>query len=124
MSPSDADHFTDMDGDAIEDSPEPLPCPFCGSGGDQLVVERWSEEDDPDASYHVVSSAAPTGLRVRHSSRPHRVGTDDRDSGEPIAPPTRGQTTARGVESAGSRGARVLDNQSDALQRDTSILYM
>ena len=44
MSPVDADHFTDMDGNAIEDSPEPLPCPFCGSGADQLVVERWSAE--------------------------------------------------------------------------------
>ena len=53
MSPLAPDHFTDMDGNAIEDSPEPLACPFCGSGADQLVVERWSEEDDPDASYHV-----------------------------------------------------------------------
>jgi hypothetical protein len=40
MSPSDTDHFTDMDGNAIEASPEPLPCPFGGSHGDQLVVER------------------------------------------------------------------------------------
>ena len=32
---------------------EPQPCPFCGSGADQLVVERWSDEDDPDTSYHV-----------------------------------------------------------------------
>jgi hypothetical protein len=53
MSPTDPDHFTDMDGNAIEDSPEPLLCPFCGSGAAQLVVERWSAEDDPDASYHV-----------------------------------------------------------------------
>lgn len=53
MSSMNTDHFTDMDGNAIEDSPEPLPCPFCGSGDDQLIVERWSEEDDPDASYHV-----------------------------------------------------------------------
>jgi hypothetical protein len=30
-----------------------LACPFCGSGAEQLVVERWSEEEDPDASYHV-----------------------------------------------------------------------
>ncbi len=50
---SDADHFTDMDGQPIEDSPEPRSCPFCASGADQLVVERWSDEDDPDASYHV-----------------------------------------------------------------------
>jgi hypothetical protein len=42
-----------MNGNAIEDSPEPHACPFCGSGADQLVIERWSEEDDPDASYHV-----------------------------------------------------------------------
>jgi Lar family restriction alleviation protein len=42
-----------MDGQAIEEASEPQPCPFCGSGADQLVVERWSDEDDPDASYHV-----------------------------------------------------------------------
>jgi len=53
MSPFDSERFTDMDGNAIEDAPEPLPCPFCGGGADQLVVERWSAEDDPDASYHV-----------------------------------------------------------------------
>ena len=53
MTPLDPDHFTDMDGNAIEDAPEPLPCPFCGSRADQLVVERWSEQDDPVASYHV-----------------------------------------------------------------------
>jgi hypothetical protein len=34
MSPFDKDRFTDMDGNAIDDSPEPLPCPFCGSGAD------------------------------------------------------------------------------------------
>jgi Lar family restriction alleviation protein len=53
MSAPDKYHFTDMDGQSIEDSPEPSPCPFCGSEADQLVVERWSDEDDPDASYHV-----------------------------------------------------------------------
>jgi Lar family restriction alleviation protein len=53
MSPFDKDHFPDMDGEPIQDSPEPLPCPFCGSEAENLVVERWSEEDDPDASYHV-----------------------------------------------------------------------
>jgi Lar family restriction alleviation protein len=53
MSSADNDRFTDMDGNPIEDSPDPLPCPFCGSAADQLVVERWSAEDDPDASYHV-----------------------------------------------------------------------
>ena len=42
MSPFDAEHFTDMDGNPIEDAGEPMPCPFCGSGADQLVVERWS----------------------------------------------------------------------------------
>jgi hypothetical protein len=33
MSPFDPEQFTDMDGEAIEDAPEPLPlpCPFCGS---------------------------------------------------------------------------------------------
>ena len=40
-------------GNPLEDGPEPLPCPFCGSRADQLVIERWSEADDPDASYHV-----------------------------------------------------------------------
>jgi hypothetical protein len=53
MTPLDPDHFTDMDGNAIEDAPEPLPCPCSGSRADQLVVERWSGEDDPDASDHV-----------------------------------------------------------------------
>jgi Lar family restriction alleviation protein len=53
MSPSDADQFTDMDDNAIEGAGQPRPCPFCGSGADQLVVERWSAEDDPDKSYHV-----------------------------------------------------------------------
>jgi Zn ribbon nucleic-acid-binding protein len=42
-----------MDGKAIEDAGEPRPCPFCGSGADQLVVERWSAEDDPDTAYQV-----------------------------------------------------------------------
>ena len=27
--------------------------PVCGGGAENLVVERWSEEDDPEASYHV-----------------------------------------------------------------------
>ena len=53
MSPFNAGQFTDMDGNAIEDAGEPQSCPFCGSGADQLVVERWSDEDDPDAAYHV-----------------------------------------------------------------------
>ena len=61
----DKDHFTDIDGNPIEDSPEPSPCRFCGSEADQLVVERWSTEDDPDASYHVempqVRVQRPTG---------------------------------------------------------------
>jgi Lar family restriction alleviation protein len=53
MNSPDKDHFTDMDGNPIEDSPEPSACPFCGSEADELVVERWSAEDDPDGSYHV-----------------------------------------------------------------------
>ena len=53
MGAYDPERFTDMDGNAIEDAPEPLACPFCGGRADQLVIERWSEEDDPDASYHV-----------------------------------------------------------------------
>lgn len=53
MSPFNAGEFTDMDGKVIEEAGEPLSCPFCGSGADQLIVERWSEEDDPDGSYHV-----------------------------------------------------------------------
>ena len=53
MSPFNTGQFKDMDGKAIEGAGEPQPCPFCGSGADQLVVERWSAEDDPDASYHV-----------------------------------------------------------------------
>ncbi len=27
--------------------------PFCGSGGEPRVVERWREEDDPEAVYPV-----------------------------------------------------------------------
>ena len=53
MSALDPSHFTDMDGNPLEDAGEPLPCPFCGSGAEQLVVERWTAEDDPDPSYHV-----------------------------------------------------------------------
>jgi Lar family restriction alleviation protein len=49
----DSTPFTDMDGNPVADAPEPLSCPFCGSGADQLVVERWSEEDDPDPAHHV-----------------------------------------------------------------------
>jgi Zn ribbon nucleic-acid-binding protein len=45
--------FTDMDGNVIAGAPEPVPCPFCASGADQLVVERWGDENDPDASHHV-----------------------------------------------------------------------
>ena len=53
MSPFNADQFTDMDGNTIEEAGEPQPCPFCGSGADRLVVERWSAEDDPDTAFHV-----------------------------------------------------------------------
>jgi hypothetical protein len=53
MSPFNAGEFTDMDGKEVEEAGEPRSCPFCDSGADQLVVERWSSEDDPDASYHV-----------------------------------------------------------------------
>ena len=53
MSSPDSDQFTDMDGNPLEDVGEPRPCPFCGSGPDQLVVERWTAEDDPDPSFHV-----------------------------------------------------------------------
>ncbi len=52
MSPPD-DSFTDMDGKPLENAPAAESCPFCGSGADQLVVERWGAEDDPDPSYHV-----------------------------------------------------------------------
>jgi hypothetical protein len=45
MSPIDSGQFTDMDGNVIEEAGEPQACPFCGSGGEQLVVERWSSED-------------------------------------------------------------------------------
>jgi Lar family restriction alleviation protein len=53
MGPFNPDHFTDMDGKPIEEAGDPQACPFCGSGADQLIVERWSAEDDPDASFHV-----------------------------------------------------------------------
>jgi hypothetical protein len=53
MSSADPDHFTDMDGNALEDSGAPVSCPFCGSGADPLRVERWTTEDDPDPSRHV-----------------------------------------------------------------------
>jgi hypothetical protein len=51
MSPLDPDHFTDMDGNPTEDVASL--CPVCGSGADQLVVERGSAEHDPNTSYHV-----------------------------------------------------------------------
>ncbi len=53
MSPADIRQFTDMDGQPLSDAPEPLICPFCGSGAAQLVVERWSGADDPDPAFHV-----------------------------------------------------------------------
>ena len=40
MSPFDSEHFTDMDGNPLEDAPEPLPCAFCGSRMPQVRVER------------------------------------------------------------------------------------
>jgi len=52
MSPFNPGELTDMDGNVIEEAGEPLSCPFCGSGAEQLTVERWSAEDDPDASDH------------------------------------------------------------------------
>jgi hypothetical protein len=71
-----------MDGNAIDDSPEPLPCPFCGSGADQLAVERWSAEDDPDPSYHVeclkCGSNGPQGATQLEAARDE---TDDRNNG-------------------------------------------
>ena len=85
MSAFDKDHFTDMDGQPVEDSLESLPCPFCGSGAENLVVERWSDEDDPRRpTTSNVSSAAVTVPRLRPSSRPRRGRTaaaaEDRES--------------------------------------------
>lgn len=45
--------FTDMDGNPVEGAPQPATCPFCASSAEQLVVERWGDEGDPDAAYHV-----------------------------------------------------------------------
>jgi restriction alleviation protein Lar len=53
VSPIPAGQFTDTDGEVVAGAPAPLQCPFCAGGAEQLVVERWSEEDDPDAAYHV-----------------------------------------------------------------------
>jgi hypothetical protein len=53
MSSGDPEQFTDEDGNPVEGASEPLPCPFCASGADQLVVERWSDADDPDPAFHV-----------------------------------------------------------------------
>ena len=53
MSPFATGQFTDEDDKIVAGAPAPLSCPFCGSGADQLVVERWSEEGDPDPAYHV-----------------------------------------------------------------------
>ncbi|HEY1491535.1 MAG TPA: Lar family restriction alleviation protein [Steroidobacteraceae bacterium] len=53
MGPDDTHQFIDMDGQPLSDAPEPLSCPFCGSGAAQLVVERWSDADDPDPAFHV-----------------------------------------------------------------------
>lgn len=73
-------HFTDMDGQPIEDSPEPVPCPFCGSEADQLVLERWSAQDDPDAlSTSNVSSADETTRRQPRSSMLQKRGTAAKD---------------------------------------------
>src|SRR5215467_5442977 len=73
MDVPDKDHFADTHGNLIEDSPEPLPCAFCGSGADWLVVERWSAEGDPDASYHVERSKCgcqrPTSSGAARSCR-------------------------------------------------------
>jgi hypothetical protein len=84
MSSMNTDHFTGMDGNAIEDSPEPLPCPFCSSGGDQPIVERWSEEDGREASYHVqclkCGSNGPQGAMLFEAAQGR---TDDRGSGRP-----------------------------------------
>jgi hypothetical protein len=79
MSSFNAGEFTDMDGEAIEEADEPLSCPFCDGGADRLIVERWSAEDDPDASYHVEClNAAATALRRRRHSRRRRNGTGGR----------------------------------------------
>jgi hypothetical protein len=42
-----------MDAQAIEQAAEPRSCPLCDSGAARLIVECWSDEDDPDASYHI-----------------------------------------------------------------------
>jgi hypothetical protein len=53
MASFDNEHFTDRDGEAIADSPEPQPCPCCGSGADQLGVERSTAEGDPEPRLQV-----------------------------------------------------------------------
>jgi hypothetical protein len=43
MSPLNPGEFTDMDGKAIGEAGEPRSCPFCNSGAEQPIVERWSD---------------------------------------------------------------------------------
>ena len=77
----DPDYFSDVDGNAIEDAGEPLPCTFCGSGAEQLVVERWSAEDDPEPSYHVECLKCGSNDPQRETqTKPRRDGSGDRSS--------------------------------------------
>jgi hypothetical protein len=82
-----------MDGNAVGEAGEPVPCPFCASDADQLTVERWCAEDDPDASYHVEclkcgcnGPQAEAPLEARRSRR-NRHGTGGRDRAVPLIRP-------------------------------------
>jgi hypothetical protein len=113
VSPFDNEHFTDLEGNPPEDRPEPLPCPFCGSPAAQLVIERWSEEDDPDASYHVECLKGVEWGIGRHSAR----GGAGMERTERIAVSKCGKPR---VADQILTPPDVLDDRSDALQRDGS----
>jgi hypothetical protein len=120
MSTAETDHFTDMDGKAIGTPPEPLPCPFCGSAGDQRVIERWSEEEHADA----VLPRRMAPVRRQRSPGCHAAqGWNGRKGYRQAEPCARRDRTERRAESGGlTNMPGVLDNQNDPLRRDTSPL--
>ena len=82
MSPLDPEQFTDMDGNAVEGTPEPLP-----SLSAAAVPISWSSSDGarrtiltPPSTWNA-SNAAPTVPRAKLCSRPPKAGTDGRGRG-------------------------------------------
>jgi len=121
MSPIDSDQFTDMDGNAIEDSPRAAAVPILRqprrTTGGRAMERGGGIRTLPTTSN--ASSAAPTALR-RDAAR----GITGLERTTCVAA-SRARAEARqgaGTEPMGYGMPGMLDDQSDALRHDISSL--